>query len=189
MDHLLALKHTEDALIFTAYVLPIRDAIWWGCLCAWEHVRLKPPEVEAKAFRAVLRWMQESSEATRYAARQASRKAGLQTPAGCMAEAAFCSRGSISPKGKPVVEAPAGLSARIVLAGVRLAATRENPGEPASCFHRYVQMAGEPLRRVSGHRSAAAPTSESSEGSIASHWSEAEMPRKKPDSDGGHKHR
>jgi hypothetical protein len=168
VERLLAKKRIKDALGFTAFVLPINDAVWWGCLCAWHHVRPTPPPLEAHAFRAVLHWMQKPGEPTRRDAEVAAQRAGLSTPAGCMAQAVFCSEGSVSRPGLPKVLASPALAARLVLTGLRLAAAREKNAQPEDCFEVYVRMARPTLQRLSP----AAPQQSSRATSDTSNWTE-----------------
>lgn len=172
IERLLGQELYEDALKFTVHVLPVRDAVWWGCLCAWRKVRPEPPELEKEAFRACLRWIQKPDEALRRAAERAADNAGLATAAGCLALAIFVSKGNIAPAELPPVEVPPQLSAQTVLAALRVAAAHEDPAHLQRCYHRYVLLAREPLHRLSS----AAPRKAAPmiEGSIASRWGESE---------------
>lgn len=172
VERLLSSELFDDALMFTAHVLPARDLVWWGCVCAWRQVRPEPPEPERSAFQACLRWIQKPDEENRRAAQQAADSAGLDTPAGCLALAAFCAKGNMSEPELPVVEAPPELAANTVIAGLRLAAALDEPTRFDQCIHRYVLLAREPLRRVSttGPRKPAPIP----EGSIASRWMDSE---------------
>lgn len=161
----------EDAMIFTAYVLTERDLAWWGCLCAWKEARPEPLEKEAEAFRACLRWIQKPGEETRRAAAEAAAVAGLDTPAGAVAQAVFFSGGSISGPGLPEVKPAPEVMSNLILGALRVAAARENPKQLDGCFRRYVWLASDPLQRLS---KPAAPRPEPAvDGSIASRWTDA----------------
>src|SRR5690242_6911001 len=89
LDRLLQKGLVKDALSFVAAWLPAREAVWWGCLCAWHHGRPKPSDKEAAALRAALRWVHEPSEENRRAAKAAGDAVGgPATPAGALALAA-----------------------------------------------------------------------------------------------------
>src|SRR5207237_10478430 len=94
----LLVQHEQfgDAVRFLAHALPKRAAIWWGCLCLWDMCWPEPAEVVEAAVRAAVQWVLDPSEPHRRAAEKAGRAAGFQTAAGCLAMAAFWSRGSMS---------------------------------------------------------------------------------------------
>lgn len=172
VERLLASGLFDDALMFTAHVLPARDLVWWGCVCAWQQARPEPPEPERSAFQACVRWIQKPDEENRRAAQLASDSAGLDTPAGCLALAAFCAKGNMSGPELPPVEAPPELAPNTVVAALRLAAVLDEPTHLDQCVHRYVLLAREALRRLSttGPRKPAPMP----EGSIASRWMDSE---------------
>lgn len=124
-----------DALRMLAHSLPVREAIWWGCLCLW-HSRQPPAGVEQEAFRAAVRWVQAPGEAPRRAAGKAGEAAGMNTAAGCLAKSAFYNSGSITPPGLPEVKPPPGLATKTVAVAVVLAA---NQGGPA-CPRDFLQL-------------------------------------------------
>jgi hypothetical protein len=164
---LLAKQRIRDALGFTAFALPLSDAVWWGCLCAWDEARPLPPPLEATALRTVLRWLQKPGEPTRHATEQAALQAGLQTPAGCLAQAVFHGTGNISRPGLPAVVPPPELACRLILTGLRLAAQRHRSRSPEECFRLYLRLAQPALERVSA---LAAPAPAPAATNLASQW-------------------
>jgi hypothetical protein len=74
-----------DAVRFAAHALWIRDAVWWACLCA-RGVERSPQENEA--LRTAVQWVLDPTDARRAAADEASKVVGLDSPAGCAAQAA-----------------------------------------------------------------------------------------------------
>jgi hypothetical protein len=124
LDLLIAAELYDDALKFVAHSLPIREAVWWGCLCVWKSCRPHPPEKEAAALEAVVHWVIEPAEEHRRLAETAGQKAGADTPAGGLALAAFWSEGSMAPAGSPEVAAPQSLTAQTLAAVLNLAVTR-----------------------------------------------------------------
>lgn len=171
VERLLAKELHEDALVFTAHVLPARDLIWWGCLCAWKDVRPEPLPKEAEAFRASLRWIQKPGEETRRAAGVAAEVAGVDTPAGAVAQAVFASGGTLSAPGLPEAPPPPEMMPSCIVGGLRLAAAQEDALQMERCFRRFVLLATEALKRLSTRPSAARPAA-AVEGSIASRWQE-----------------
>jgi hypothetical protein len=158
----------EDALIFTAYVLPPRDLAWWGCLCAWKDARPSPPAHEEEAFRASMRWIQNPSEETRRGAGAAARHAGLRAPAGIVAQAVFCSGGSIGEPGQPSLEPPPETMPDVMIAALRVAAAREDVTAVDRCYRRYVWLARDVLQRLSRGQQPARKTDV--QGSLSSQW-------------------
>src|SRR5262249_61133554 len=65
-----------DAIRFLAHRLPKREAVWWGCLCAWKVSRPNPPEKEAAGLQAAVRWVREPTEDNRRTAEAAGTAAG-----------------------------------------------------------------------------------------------------------------
>ena len=79
----------EDAIQFMARWLSKREAVWWGCLCAWAVCRPNPAEAVDAALKAAVTWVQDPSEENRQETRTRGKAAGPQTPAGGVALAAF----------------------------------------------------------------------------------------------------
>lgn len=122
-----------DAVEFLARMLTKEQAIWWGCLCAWDAARPNPSPRSQAALQATLRWLQEPTEEHRRDAENAGEQAGMQTPAGAVAKAVAFARGSMSEPGLPEVEPPADLTAATIAAAVRAcAAALTASGEPES---------------------------------------------------------
>lgn len=51
-----------DAIQLFPYLVPIRKAIWWACICSWHGSAGRLQDPEDAAFRAVVRWVQAPSE-------------------------------------------------------------------------------------------------------------------------------
>jgi hypothetical protein len=135
LDRLLAdPAHYPDAVKFLAQALPKREAVWWGCLCARAVGGPDLPAKESAALQAAARWVLDPSERNRQAALKPGEEAGPGTPAGCLAQAAFRSSGSLLPPGKPVVPPPAKLTGQGVSSAVLLAAAE---GDMAKAPERY----------------------------------------------------
>jgi hypothetical protein len=129
LDALIQAERYADGIHFLARWLTKREAVWWGCLCAWEDCRPEPPENVDAALRAAVGWVLEPNEDNRQACRRRAREAGMKTPAACVALAAFYSGGSISLPGLPEVPAPDGSCAKLVAGALTLAAGRGKPPE------------------------------------------------------------
>ncbi|QDU60648.1 hypothetical protein Pan216_14950 [Planctomycetes bacterium Pan216] len=78
----------SDALKVTPFVLPLRDAVWWGCLCAWHASNRKTSGVQHDLIETVVRWVIEPSRPQLQEVGGAWRADRLRTPGGCCARAA-----------------------------------------------------------------------------------------------------
>ncbi len=130
---LIAQEQFADAIRFTSFTLPKRDAIWWGTLCLWEAHRAAgaktlPGAIDA-TFQTLIAWIQDPSETNRRTVETAGRDAGITTPHGQLAMAAFFSDGSMSLAGQPEVAPEPWLTAKNV-ASVVLAASKM--GKPSA---------------------------------------------------------
>ena len=123
---LLEKEHYKDAVGFIANWLTKREAVWWGCLCAWHTCRPEPDPKVAAALQASVRWVQKPDEKNRRAAQLAGNEAGADTPAGAVALAAFFSEGSLSEPNLPNVPSPDHLTATTIAGAVRLASTQSD---------------------------------------------------------------
>lgn len=106
LERLVAGGDFVTALAFMSAALPARQAVWWGCLCLEIAGRSGLSTKEELALTAAVRWVTEPTEAHRQAARAPADKAGLATPAGNLAKAAFWSGGSILPPGQLFLPPP-----------------------------------------------------------------------------------
>lgn len=134
-----------DALHFAPFGLPRKEAVWWACLCLWQHYRPTPePNVDA-CLKAVVDWIREPTEAHRRTAQQAGHDAGSATPAGNLALAVFLSEGSISLPGRPEVPANPKHMPHLLGQAVLLA-VRQTPHDLAVAHQTdYVRLAMELL--------------------------------------------
>lgn len=118
--------HIADALRLVATALPPRQGIWWAWAAATHGVRLagegpvKPAVTEALA--AAERWITTPDDEARRAAWAASERAGLDTPAGCVAAAPFFAAGSIAPPDVAFIPPPPGIYTTMVATAVFLSA-------------------------------------------------------------------
>src|SRR5208282_6071867 len=114
---LVARAHRFDAVVYTACLLPRREAVWWGCQC----VRALHGNRTDDALLAAEAWVREPEETQRRAALEiaASSDTGFATT--WLALAAGQSGGSIAPEGAHPVAPPPHATALDVKAGVILA--------------------------------------------------------------------
>lgn len=131
----------KDAIRFVAYLLPKRQAVWWGCLCVWETVRPTPPATIDLALQAAVRWVQEPSEENRRAAEAPGKAVGVSVPAGAVALAAFWSGGSMSRPDLPIVPPPPLLTAKTIAGALVAAAEQGERGQLADRYRRFLALA------------------------------------------------
>src|SRR5262249_3430875 len=82
-------QHYVDAARLLSHALPKRAAACGAGLCARAAGGTALPAPQAAAVQAAERWVADPSEANRRAAQAAPEAAGVGTPAGCAAMAAF----------------------------------------------------------------------------------------------------
>jgi len=138
VDLLVERRAFEHAIIFLAFALPGREAVWWAVLCAREVAGPEPPERDAAALQAAVAWVRDPNEANRRAAGAASRGAGFGSPTGAVAEAAFLSGGSVGPPDGPEVPPRESATASTVARAVTLAAFHEPAGHETERYPTFL---------------------------------------------------
>jgi hypothetical protein len=132
-----------DGIRFVAYALPCREAVWWGCLCAWSVYRPKPPENVALALNALVVWVQEPTEEGRRTAEAMIEVAGVDTPAGGLAAAVFLSGDNIAPPKQPEVKPKPFLWCKVLAGAVTLAANLGPPEKKKQRERQFLTLADE----------------------------------------------
>ncbi|WZP00787.1 hypothetical protein EP7_002438 [Isosphaeraceae bacterium EP7] len=127
--------HTE-AIKALAHAIPPREAVWWACLCVRRAAGLgkTPPREQIDAQAAAEAWVSDPSEPNRRAAQAAADLAGLATPAGCAAVAAFWSGGSLGPPDVPAIPPGPYLTAHGAACAVILATVTTTPEKAPDAF-------------------------------------------------------
>jgi hypothetical protein len=140
LDRLVAGHQFPDAVRFLAVALPKREAVWWACLCARQAHGSNSPATVLSALQAAETWAANPSEDHRRAAFVAAEAAGLGTPAGCAAVAAFWSGGSLGPPHVATIAPPEHLTARGVAGAVQLAAVCAEPERAPEKYRRFLAL-------------------------------------------------
>jgi hypothetical protein len=109
LDELLDRGLFDDAVPFLAHALPVRAAVWWGCLCLRHVLGKQADSKDNQALFAAVDWVLEPADPYRWKAKAAAQEAGTKSAAGHVALAVAES-------------AAAGNAARHVCAGVHLLA-------------------------------------------------------------------
>jgi hypothetical protein len=113
----------EKAVAFCAYLLPRREAVWWGCVAMRMLMPHRAPKDDA-LLQVAEAWVREPEEERRQAALAAGTDGDRRSPATWVALAAGWSGGSIMPGETSSVPAPHHLTARAVRAAILMAASR-----------------------------------------------------------------
>jgi hypothetical protein len=137
---LLEKGHHVEAASFLAHALPKREAVWWGCLCVRQILGDKPRPEEVEAVDAAEKWAADPGDDNRRAAHACAEKAGFDTPAGCVAVAAFFSGGSLAPPDLPVVPPADHLTADMVASAVQLSAVIREPEKAPEKYQQFFAL-------------------------------------------------
>lgn len=119
-----------DAVAFLAHALPKREAVWWGLLCIWDVRRPAASASEERAYRALVRWLQEPSEEHRRDVEAAGKALHRSNLAAHLARAAFVSGGSVLAPGAGSAPPKPHLTALLVRKILNVAATLAAPLDP-----------------------------------------------------------
>lgn len=126
-------KHVA-AIDFMAHALPVREGVWWGCLCMQHALgdNLAPPD--RAAAQAAVQWVMRPIEENCAAAKAPAESAGPLSPAGALATAVNLTGGNGPP---PSPLAPAKAIAR----AVKLASLKTEPANIGKIQRCYVTLA------------------------------------------------
>jgi hypothetical protein len=138
----------ENALGFCAYLLPRREAVWWGCQC----VRALCPSLtgpEGQALEAAEAWVREPEDERRRAAMSVGMRGNRNVAATWVALAAAWSGGTMTAGDNAVPVAPH-LTARAVRIAVLTALARVGARDRAQqikvCLDGALRLVGEQAR-------------------------------------------
>jgi hypothetical protein len=141
LGKLAAEARSEDALAVCAYLLPRREAVWWGCASARTLLGDKLQD-EAAALAAAEAWVHEPTEEKRQDALEIGTRAASREPLTWLALAAGWSSGTFASTPFPV---PAYMTSRAVRISLQLSIRRvspeQRPGLLRSCLAQGIQLA------------------------------------------------
>jgi hypothetical protein len=120
-------KKYVPGIEFLAHALPLREGIWWGCLCLQHAFGDALSPFDRAAAIAAVQWVLRPGEDTRTAARVPSEAAGPASVAGALASAAFLSGGNVAPPGTPPTAPALFAYAKAVARAVKLASIQSPP--------------------------------------------------------------
>jgi hypothetical protein len=122
--HLLASRRPADAIVFLAYLLPRREAVWWGRQCV---AAMLGPRADTAAFHAAEEWVRAPDEALRRAALDIGNGGDRTSATTWLALAAGWSGGSMIGPEHAAVLPPLSSCAKAVNAAIVLAACTLDP--------------------------------------------------------------
>ena len=120
----------EDAVSVLAQSLSRRGAAWWACRVARLEGGGSLAPKELRALETAEAWVRQPEQLKAYAAQDAANVAGLASPAGCAALAAFLAGESIAPPHLDPLPPLPHLAGMAAAGAVKLAAARRPPAEP-----------------------------------------------------------
>jgi hypothetical protein len=141
----------DKAVGFCAFLLPRREAVWWGC----RAVRTLVPNLSAEendTIRVAEQWVHEPEEERRLAALELGVRASSKLPSTYLALAAGWSGGRVNVGAEAPVPIPPHQTARVVRAAVLIAACRvemaQKPELLRLCLEDGIQIASDETQGV-----------------------------------------
>lgn len=128
----------EDAVSLLAQALTRRAAAWWACRVTRLEAGGSPAAKELRAIAAAEAWVRQPEQLKAYAAQDAANAAGLASPAGCAALAAFLAGDSLAPPHLDPLPPLPHLAGMAAAGAVKLAAARRGPAEPSQELLRMI---------------------------------------------------
>lgn len=139
LQHLQAEKNNVEAVKYLARGLPKREAVWWAYLCSHACEQDNNDTTTQEALAVVDAWVKIPSENKRRRAGKLGEALEFYTPSSWAATAVFWSGGSITPEGRPEVEASAEMCAEAVANAVIIAAHKSG-GDIGEHFAHFLKQ-------------------------------------------------
>jgi hypothetical protein len=131
----------EDAITFCAYLLPRREAVWWGFQCLNHRPELLT-EQDGVMLAAAEAWVRRPDEEERNAALEIGLASPTKTPGAWIALAAGWSGGSMLGPDEAAIVPPPYLTPKAVNAGVLSALARVERPARAATLRLFADMGG-----------------------------------------------
>jgi hypothetical protein len=143
LSELLVSATPENAITFCAYLLPRREAVWWGHQCLSRIPEILLP-VDSEHLQIAENWVRQPEEQERVIALNSAMEADPKTPGVWVALAAGWSGGSMVEEGMSPVSPPPYLTAKAINAGILGALASLDTLSRAKSLKDFVEM-GEQL--------------------------------------------
>jgi hypothetical protein len=141
-----------DAIRIVAHLLPKRESIGWGCLCARHLHSLKPDKPLPEVHTAVERWVSAPNEDNRWAAKKMADGENPKSLSGLLAMAVFFAGPSMAPANLQAVPPPETATPEIVGNVVVLAGVVTEPENAKEKYRVFMQKASALIARLqTGH--------------------------------------
>lgn len=128
----------EDGVCLLAQALTRRAAAWWACRVTRLEAGGTATPKELRAIEAAEAWVRQPEQLKAYTAQDAANVAGLASPAGCAALAAFLAGDSLAPPHLDPLPPLPHLAGMAAAGAVKLAAARRAPAEPSQELLRMI---------------------------------------------------
>lgn len=128
----------EDAVSVLAQTLSRRAVAWWACRVARLEAGGSLTPQELGALEAAEAWVKHPEQLKAYAAQDAANVAGLASPSGCAALAAFLAGDSIAPSHLDPLPPLPHLAGMAAAGAVKLAAARRAAADPKQELSRFL---------------------------------------------------
>jgi Family of unknown function (DUF6931) len=138
-------SHYLDAIKVLARGLPKQAAVQWGLRCVREAPGAGVADADVCCLEAAEAWVNEPSEQTLLAAKEAAEAKGYDSAAAWLAAAAGWAGGSLAPASVPVVPPPEHLTALAVAGAIGLAAAAV-PEDVEERQRRFLELGREASR-------------------------------------------
>jgi hypothetical protein len=138
LESLIGRGYLEDSAAFLAQALPLREAIWWGCICVRLSLQEMPKDTEIRALKAAEAWAFEPTEQHAAAAGRVVDGIAPTTPAIIVGIASFWSGGRLFPDLAPDAKTPKGVVGQLVGAAVVMSAYSFPPLEAAERLREFI---------------------------------------------------
>ena len=151
LQALVSRDELDKAVGFCAFLLPRREAVWWGCRSVKTLVPTRSAE-EEQAIVVAEQWVREPEEEQRLAALELGVRASSKLPSTYLALAAGWSGGRMDVGAEAPVAIPSHQTARVVRAAVLIAACRvemaQKPELLRLCLEDGIQIASDETQGV-----------------------------------------
>jgi hypothetical protein len=138
---LLSRAHRFDAVTFAAFLLPRREAVWWGCQC----VRAMSDGKADETLTAAEAWVRDPEQSPQRAAQALWEAGDKRAPTTWLAMAAGQSGGNVAPENAPPRRALPHMTAVGVKCAVILAIaekpSRDQPAWISACVEAAIRFA------------------------------------------------